>query len=214
MKTLFRRTSAIAVAAAVSVGLVACGNDNASDGTETNATTSNSAEQESGTSTDDAGKTDGALSLDEGYVGAKDAETSMTAVFGELTNSTNKDIHLTRVTGDLPAMYQYHEVVNGVMRETADGLVVPANGSMSMNPGGHHIMIMENYDDIAAGDTLALTLIDEDGNSYELADIPVRVQQSAHEDYGDESMDGMHDMGEMKEMDQMHGSDDSDHVGS
>ncbi|MDN6259269.1 MAG: copper chaperone PCu(A)C [Corynebacterium sp.] len=150
------------------------------------------------------------MSLGEGYVGAKDAETSMTAVFGELTNSTDEDIHLTRVTGDLDGVYQYHETVDGIMRETDDGLVVPANGSVAMEPGGTHIMIMENHDEIAAGDALTLTLTDEDGNDYELADIPVRVQQSAHEDYGTEGMDGMNDMGGM---DQMHGSDDSEHAG-
>ncbi|MGV0870414.1 copper chaperone PCu(A)C [Corynebacterium kalidii] len=212
MNTLFRRTSATAVAAALAVGLVACSSDNDSDDTGADTTTSASADQEGSTSQDDTENSTGTLSLGEGYVGAKDAETSMTAVFGELTNSTDEDIHLTRVTGDLPAMYQYHEVVDGVMRETADGLVVPANGSVSMSPGGHHIMIMENHDEIAAGDALTLTLTDEDGNDYELADIPVRVQQSAHEDYGAEGMDGMNDMGEMEGMDQM-GSDDSDHAG-
>ncbi|MDN5684605.1 copper chaperone PCu(A)C [Corynebacterium glyciniphilum] len=212
MNTLFRRTSATAVAAAFTVGLVACSSDNDSDDTGADTTTSASPEPEGSTSSDDAENPTGALSLGEGYVGAKDAETSMTAVFGELTNSTDEDIHLTRVTGDLDGVYQYHETVDGIMRETDDGLVIPANGSVAMEPGGTHIMIMENNDEIAAGDALTLTLTDEDGNDYELADIPVRVQQSAHEDYGTEGMDGMNDMGEMEGMDQM-GSDDSEHAG-
>lgn len=212
MNTLFRRTSATAVAAAFTVGLVACSSDNDSDDTGADTTTSASPEPEGSTSSDDAENPTGALSLGEGYVGAKDAETSMTAVFGELTNSTDEDIHLTRVTGDLDGVYQYHETVDGIMRETDDGLVIPANGSVAMEPGGTHIMIMENNDEIAAGDALTLALTDEDGNDYELADIPVRVQQSAHEDYGTEGMDGMNDMGEMEGMDQM-GSDDSEHAG-
>lgn len=187
MKTITRRLGATVASAALVLGLAACGGDDS----ETTATSTGSTEQ---TGAGDTGSTEVStdpLTLGDGYVGAKGTDKSMTAAFGELTNNTDKDIHLTRVTGSLPAVYQYHEVVDGVMRETADGLVVPANGSVSLHPGGNHIMIMENNDDIAAGDTVTFTLTDEDGKEYELADVPVRVQQSGHEDYG---TDGMADM--------------------
>jgi len=129
----------------------------------------------------------------------------MTAVFGSLTNRTDTDIHLTKVAGSMPGIYQYHEVVDGVMREMEDGMTIPANGTVEMAPGGHHIMVMDNHEDIAAGDVLTLTLTAEDGSTYELADIPVRVQQSGHEDY-----DGT-DMGDMDGMDGMDGMDHADH---
>jgi copper(I)-binding protein len=176
-----RRIQAAAVAAALSLGLAACGDD--SDDGDASATTAAAS-----ASTDSAETA--AVTLGDGYVGAKSADKAMTAVFGELTNTTDKDIHLTGVTGDLPGEYQYHEVVDGVMKQTDDGLVVPAGGSVDMAPGGHHIMIMDNHDDIAAGDVLNLTLTAEDGTTYQLKDIPVRVQQSGHEDYGSDGMDG------------------------
>lgn len=184
--TMKRRLTAAALASVLALGLTACGSDSDSD--------SGSGSSDAVSATTQAGQTNDAITFSEGYVGAKDTETSMTAVFGELTNSTDEDIHLTRVTGDLDGVYQFHETVDGIMKETDDGLVVPANGSVAMEPGGTHIMIMENHDEIAAGDALTLTLTAEDGTTYEISDIPVRVQQSAHEDYGTgDDTDGEHD---------------------
>lgn len=170
--SLTRRLSAAALATTLTLGLAACGDENS--------------ETEDTAGTADTADTADAITFSEGYVGAKDAETAMTAVFGELTNTTDEDIQLTEVSGDLEGVYEYHEVVDGVMRETDGGVTVPANDSLMMDPGGHHIMIMENHDEIAAGDVLNLTLTAEDGTTYDLDDIPVRVQQSAHEDYADE----------------------------
>ena len=56
---------------------------------------------------------------------------------------------------------------------------------MELQPGHEHIMIMDNHDEIAAGDDVTLTLKDEQGKTYELKDVPVRVQQSTHEHYSD-----------------------------
>lgn len=185
-----RRLTAASLASVLALSLTACGSGS-NDGNDSDAAT---------TTGQDTGQSSDAIAFSDGYVGAKDTETSMTAVFGELTNSTDEDIHLTRVTGDLDGVYQFHETVDGIMKETDDGLVVPANGSVAMEPGSTHIMIMENNDEIAAGDALTLTLTGEDGTTYEISDIPVRVQQSAHEDYGTgdstddaDATDGEHD---------------------
>ncbi|OLT51913.1 hypothetical protein BJF89_05525 [Corynebacterium sp. CNJ-954] len=185
--TMKRRLTAASLASVLALSLTACGGGS-NDGNDSN-------DSDAATTTgQDTGQSSDAITFSDGYVGAKDTETSMTAVFGELTNSTDEDIHLTRVTGDLDGVYQFHETVDGIMKETDDGLVVPANGSVAMEPGGTHIMIMENNDEIAAGDALTLTLTGEDGTTYEISDIPVRVQQSAHEDYGTgDSADGEHD---------------------
>lgn len=175
-RTMIRRVSVAAVAVVVALGMAACGDDDADKAPST------STESAATASASDAAE-QGALVLKDGYVGAKDASKAMTAVFGDLQNTTDKDIHLTSVKGTFAGIYQIHEVVDGVMRETDDGIVIPANGSVHMAPGGHHIMIMENNDVIAAGDELTLTLTDADGKSYEVSGIPVRVQQSGHEDY-------------------------------
>lgn len=127
--TVLRRMGALGTATALAITLAACGDDD-DNATET-----------TGTSVASDIGTEG-LTFADSYVGAKDADTGMTAVFGVLTNTTDEDIHLTEVTGDLAGEYQYHEVVDGVMRETADGITVPAGESLTLEPGGHHIMIM------------------------------------------------------------------------
>ncbi len=177
-----RRLSAALVAASLCLGVAACGDDSSEGSSGTGAAAVSDG-------ADSADSANGALELKDGYVGAKDPETEMTAVFGELTNTTDEDIHLTRVEGDLDGVYEFHETTDGQMRQTDDGLVIPAEDSATLEPGGHHIMIMENTDEIAAGDVLSLTLTAEDGATYELTDIPVRVQQSAHEDYADDDAD-------------------------
>ena len=177
-----RLLTAGVLATTLTVALAACSDDDS--GNTAQSTNSGAAD-----TTADGEAEQGGVTLEDGYVGAKTPDKAMTAVFGSLTNHTDKDIHLTKVTGSMPGIYQYHEVVDGVMREMADGMTIPANGTMEMAPGGHHIMVMDNHEDIAAGDALTLTLTAEDGKTYELPDIPVRVQQSGHEDYGSDGMD-------------------------
>ena len=194
-----------ALATTLALGLAACSDGDSEDAAQS---TASSASTDSSTgSAEGTGEEaeQGAVTLENGYVGAKDSDTAMTAVFGSLTNHTDTDIHLTKVAGSMPGIYQYHEVVDGVMREMEDGMTIPANETVEMAPGGHHIMVMDNHEDIAAGDVLTLTLTAEDGSTYELTDIPVRVQQSGHEDY-----DGT-DMGDMDGMDGMDGMDHADH---
>ncbi|MFR4190824.1 MAG: copper chaperone PCu(A)C, partial [Corynebacterium variabile] len=91
--TVLRRTGALGVAAALALSLAACGDDDdtSTDTTGTSAVSDISAE---------------GLSFTDGYVGAKTADTGMTAVFGVLTNTTDEDIHLTGVSGDLAGEYQ------------------------------------------------------------------------------------------------------------
>ena len=91
--TALRRTAALGAAAALALTLAACGDD---DDTTTETT---------GTSAVSDISAEG-LTFTDSYVGAKTADTAMTAVFGVLTNTTDKDIHLTEVTGDLAGEYQ------------------------------------------------------------------------------------------------------------
>lgn len=125
------------------------------------------------------------LTFTEAYVTAKPADKTMTGVFGTLTNNTDKDIHLTSVKGSLKAEYQFHVVVDGQMKEATDGFTIKAGEKMTLQPGHEHIMLMDIKDEIAAGDTVDFTLTDADGKTYELPGVPVRVQQSTHEHYGD-----------------------------
>ena len=52
------------------------------------------------------------------------------------------------------------KVVDGVMqmREIPGGLAIPADGSVSLKPGGYHVMLIDLKKPLKAGETVQLTL--------------------------------------------------------
>lgn len=124
------------------------------------------------------------LTISQAYVAAKGTDKAMTPVFLTVTNTTDAPITIVAVEGNLPATYEIHEVVNGVMQKKEDGLTLAPQEETVLQPGGDHIMIMGYSEEIAAGDTVSLTLRDNEGTEYPLPEVPVRVQQATHEHYG------------------------------
>ena len=98
----------------------------------------------------------------------KTAESGMTAAFATLTNPTDDDLTVTAATTDSAAMVELHEVVDGVMQERDGGFTVPAGESLTLEPGGLHLMLMELSGPIVAGDTVAFTLELADGSMVDL----------------------------------------------
>lgn len=194
-----RAAAVAAVALSSALFLSACSDDGeGKNDASTSAETTQSAE--SAESADDKAADEQALEFNDSYVTAKPADKNMTSVFGTLHNTTDKDITITEVKGDIDgAKYELHEVNDDGEMQQISSLTIPAGEDSVLEPGGNHIMIMEVSDEIAAGDSLSFTLVDEDGNEYKLENVPVRVQQSTHEHYGDE------DGGNMEGMDGMDG---------
>lgn len=53
------------------------------------------------------------------------------------------------------------------MRQLADGLEVPAGGSVTLKPGSFHVMLMDLKQPLKAGDTVPLTLTLKDAGTVE-----------------------------------------------
>lgn len=49
------------------------------------------------------------------------------------------------------------------MSPLPEGLDIPANSSVALEPGGYHVMLMDLQQDLVAGETLSLTLTFESG---------------------------------------------------
>lgn len=208
-----RAAAVAAVALSSALFLSACSDDGeGKNDASTSAETTQSAE--SAESADDKAADEQALEFNDSYVTAKPADKNMTSVFGTLHNTTDKDITITEVKGDIDgAKYELHEVNDDGEMQQISSLTIPAGEDSVLEPGGNHIMIMEVSDEIAAGDSLSFTLVDEDGKEYKLENVPVRVQQSTHEHYGDEdggNMDGM-EHGDMDGMDGMQHGEEHGH---
>lgn len=74
---------------------------------------------------------------------------AMSAGFLVLTNNTQEDIRITRVTSPQFGAVEIHEtrIEDGIARMRAiDALVVPARGSVTLERGGKHLMLMQARD--------------------------------------------------------------------
>ena len=86
----------------------------------------------------------------------------MSAGFLVLTNNTDADIRITRVTSPQFGAVEIHEttIEDGIARMRELGaLVVPARGSVTLERGGKHLMLMQARD---IGDAVSLQLFSED----------------------------------------------------
>jgi len=120
----------------------------------------------------------------------KATNTSMTAVFATLTNEGSQDVSLVGATAEFAPMLEIHEVVDGVMREKTGGVVIPAGGSISLEPGGDHIMLMGLTSEISAGETVTVEIEFSDGTA-EVLDVLVKNYTGANEDYDSGHSDEM-----------------------
>jgi copper(I)-binding protein len=124
---------------------------------------------------------------------AKAATSGMSAAFGVVRNPTARPIRIIGATSPYSAVVQLHEVVDSdgemVMQEKAGGFVVPARGSLTLQPGGNHLMFMKLTKPIRAGQRIPVTLITADGGTITITALAKNFT-GANEDY-DPGMSGM-----------------------
>ena len=111
---------------------------------------------------------------------------AMTGVFGTLTNAGDTDIRLVGGSSPVADAVELHETVMSdegmVMREADGGLIVPAGGSLVLEPGGHHIMLMDLTDPVPAGADVEVVLQSEDAAEITVV-VPARTFAGAEETY-------------------------------
>ncbi|MFX4273964.1 copper chaperone PCu(A)C [Propionibacteriaceae bacterium Y1685] len=110
----------------------------------------------------------------------------MTAIFGVIDNPTDEEITVESVSGDVAERVELHEMVteNGtmVMREREGGFVVPAGESLSLEPGGLHIMLIGLTRELKAGDEVQVTLHLAGGDTVDVR-ATARDMANAQESY-------------------------------
>ncbi len=173
---LLTRTLVAAFATAtLSLGLSACGSDTPATGTPA-----------AGAAVDGSSASGGALVLDSGWV---KAASDMTAVFGTVRNTSDRAVTVTGGSSDAAEKVEVHTMVkqpDGTMKMTVKegGLVVPPGGSVTLQPGGDHIMLIGLSSALANGDDVHLTL-DSDAGQLDEWHVPVRSFAGAEESYDD-----------------------------
>lgn len=141
----------------------------------------------------------------------KAANTGMSAAFGNLTNKGEKDIAVTSVRTPASSALELHETVANesgqmVMREKTGGFTIPAHGSLDLEAGGNHIMLMNIVKPLKAGDDTTFTLTFSDKSTYEFNAL-VKEYSGAKENYEGSEDEGM----DHEDMDMDHSATESAH---
>lgn len=135
------------------------------------------------------------IAVEQPWARATPAGASTGAVYMTLDNKTASADRLTGVSSDIADTLQIHEMsmVNGVMqmRQLADGLPVPAGGSVVLKPGSYHVMLIGLKKPLTPGETFPLTLTFEKAGNVSVT-VPVQAMGAMQENEG-------HGMGGMQE---------------
>lgn len=107
--------------------------------------------------------TKGSLTIEAPWARPSIGKAGNSAAYMRITNAAGKPDTLVgvRVTQAGKAELHTHINDNGIMRmrEVEGGIPVPANGSVALQPGGYHVMLMRLKEPIKKGTTLPMTLI-------------------------------------------------------
>lgn len=95
------------------------------------------------------------------------------------------------------------------MQEKKGGFTVPAGESLSLKPGGDHIMVMGLTKPIKPGEEISLDLVTADQQSFPVTAI-AKDYSGAQEDYAPGEADDEGDGADHKDMD--HGDMDHDEM--
>lgn len=110
----------------------------------------------------------------------------MTGAFAEIHNATAADVTIVGGSAEIAGMVEAHEVamVGGkmMMQKKEGGIVIPAGETITLEPGGLHIMLMDLKKPIAVGDEITLTL-DLEGAEDVTFTWPARESAAGDEEY-------------------------------
>lgn len=98
---------------------------------------------------------------------------SVTAAYMTLSNSGDDDLTVVHAECPLAATVELHEHLQdaaGVMRmRQVTSLSLPAGGSLAMEPGGLHLMLIGLHQPLTEGEIVPVTLHLADGGTLEVA---------------------------------------------
>ncbi|MEM7130314.1 MAG: copper chaperone PCu(A)C [Chloroflexota bacterium] len=111
---------------------------------------------------DEEAVTAGDLTIGAMMARATIVEDGNSAAYLLITNNGQQEERLLEASTPAAGTVQLHESLddNGVMRmeHRPDGFVIPAGGSLQLEPGGKHVMLMNLAEPLAPGETISITL--------------------------------------------------------
>lgn len=106
------------------------------------------------------------LQVSNPYVRAVPPGMPNSASFMQVSNHSATAAALVGAESDIAKVVELHTHINdnGMMRmRKIERIDVPANGSVSLQPGGHHVMLIGLNRELKPGDMVDITLVADDG---------------------------------------------------
>lgn len=192
--------AAVAMLSIAALGFAACGDD------DDDASGDSTPTSENGGETETVVATVGDLEIVSPLLRFTLGNTA--ATYFTIRNSGLED-RLVEARSDLNAMVQLHEVVteggSGRMQEIEGGIVVPANGEVTLQQGGLHVMLMNIDPELEPDQEVELTLVFENAGEVTFT-LPATQLAASDDDMDHGGMDGD---GEDSMDDEMDGEGDS-----
>ncbi len=173
-----RRLAGAAAAGVVVLALAGCGGGSASTGAQTSWSTASTGAASSSAAT--------ALTVTDPWVKATDSKMpGMTGMFATLSNPGDTPVTITGGASPVAGMVELHETVMsggvGTMQQKEGGFELPPGGTLTLKPGGDHVMLMHLNGELAPGSTVKVTLSTSNGELE--IDAPVRTFAGGNENY-------------------------------
>jgi copper(I)-binding protein len=133
-----------------------------------------------------------AIGVENNWVKASefsDKVGGMTGVFADITNNTDTPIRLIGGESSFASMVEVHEVVDGNMRMRDGGIEIAPGETVSLEPGGLHVMLMGLSKKIAPGIEVDLKLTfsgdfgDQDTSTITLENMLAKESAAGEENY-------------------------------
>ncbi|MVU82675.1 copper chaperone PCu(A)C [Nocardia sp. ET3-3] len=120
------------------------------------------------TASDSTAKAAESVSMSDQWI--KAADSGMSAAFGKLANNSDKPVNVVAAASPASATVELHEVApdgagEKTMRPKPGGFVIPAHGSITLQPGGDHMMFMGLKAPLRTGSETPITLTFSDGST-------------------------------------------------
>jgi copper(I)-binding protein len=123
------------------------------------------------------------LDISKQHIRATPPHAKNSAAFFTITNNANKSVKLIAVKSNISEKVQIHTNINedGMMKmRQVESIMIDANSSTSLQPGGYHVMFLGLKNDLTEGQSVELTLYFDNGEQIKVS-TPVQKITTNHE---------------------------------
>lgn len=124
------------------------------------------------------------ITIENAFVKVMPPSTKNSAVFLDLVNNTDKTISLISASSNISEKVELHTHIDedGMKKMIKiDSIEVPAKSTVSLRPGGMHIMLFDVKKRISENDRINVKLVFDNNNTLE-SEVKAKDMRMLHED--------------------------------